>query len=1452
MNPPAYFEKVRSAAWRRWNQLEEDPELAAPWRQLFLQVQSPRHVLSELLQNADDAGASHASVVIEGDDFVFRHDGEDFAEDHFASLCRFGYSNKRALHTIGFRGIGFKSTFSIGDQVRLCSPTLSVVFNKNRFTEPVWVEGHSPAPEGRTEVRVRIADGHRRAQLEKNLKEWLDSPASLLFFRNIRHLNIGEHELRWETRGEGPLADSHWMTLASEEDRSCLLLRSPVEEFPQEARDEIHMERMVGADDAPELPPCRVELVVGVQGRLFVVLPTGVETALPFACNAPFIQDPARLKIKDPDVSPTNRWLLQRAGELAASALTAWVSRNDLAVDQRCEAYSLVPPPEDDDATGLGAACERIVGNAMDEALETTRFLLGADGMVRRRGGCWAVPNALLEVWDADDVSGRFLPVEYSAFESRVATEHRRRLVSRKHIQELPRRSVFDVLKSSGLPRPRGNDRLLALWSYVADDIVRYSFNHDDDDLRIFPVAGNDALFAAQDVVRTGGRTATLRQEDKVFLSRYALIVDPSWLEYLAENRAAGDDKPPPALARQVDSADKILRKLRLDSASDTSRLIENIARAVFAQQPPLVDECVHLAHLAAALEAKVTDQFRFVTRDNALRRVGEHVVSDAAGQLERFAAEQWTRAHALHSAYEAYFAACTREQWDQWVDSERSGLGTFIPLQETTKSIVGRAKLFSAVIERGGDLNELRFHYKTDEFVLNDYDFAQHWDYWKKQAADEGDEFWGKLLERILRSSGGAYLKRAQAARFQHRATTGTLRAITQTALISGWVMKLRELPCLPDTRGAMRQPAELLRRTPQTEYLLEVEPFVRAEFDNEATRPLLRLLGVRDTPSGPDRILERLRALSQSSNPPVYEVEKWYHRLDQLLQRATSEQQQDIIRAFKNSALILDESENWCRSTEVFLAGDEEQVPGAAIIHPSFRQLALWPRLGVADRPTADLAIKWLQGLQTGSELSRDDIRRVRALLPRYPDRIWDDCGHWLSLSGKWVPVTDFKYGAFEPGPIADKYLFASIKDRSADFRALANDVRDRPPFSLLAELAGAVEQRLEGAVSHVGQPQTREWIQSLGQGLRRIVLEDVKEQEQTRVLGQRLSATQWQSARGLEVVPYVDGVPVGTNRAVDVLWEGHVLHVADGSAAKMANAIATELGRMFHLRAISDAMKFCYDRPASFVADYLAENFELEPEEQRSRRPSPDTTADAGLSGGAGGGGNGGQYRDPDEQPASELERQRLEASVTAMRARNGEAGSVEDGIERADSAGDDIDASESAPPDFEASAEDGSDRQIDDEGTGVEPETEDARRQRRQKSAGPSLMARFAVANGYVERSPEHYVHADGRSLVRIERSGFAWQLRSQSGEALQYFWPLDQCLEREPVEIAAEAWHMCERSPQAYSLVLADLDDAAVCISGTTLMRMRDAGEVDLRTASYRLVRRQNGEQRDGR
>lgn len=225
MDQPSYFAEIRERASERWDQLEADPELAGPWHQLFRQVQSPRHVLSELLQNADDAGATEAAAEIIDGEFIFEHDGEDFNAEQFSSLCRFGFSNKRNLHTIGFRGVGFKSTFSLGDDVRLVTPTLSVIFHKQRFTQPEW----APLPlavEGMTEVRVSIKDKAIEEELIRNLEDWRNSPTSLLFFNSIRRLRIGRQEIHWEPLGCGPVEDSEWMSVSSSPGSEFLLVRS--------------------------------------------------------------------------------------------------------------------------------------------------------------------------------------------------------------------------------------------------------------------------------------------------------------------------------------------------------------------------------------------------------------------------------------------------------------------------------------------------------------------------------------------------------------------------------------------------------------------------------------------------------------------------------------------------------------------------------------------------------------------------------------------------------------------------------------------------------------------------------------------------------------------------------------------------------------------------------------------------------------------------------------------------------------------------------------------------------------------------------------------------------------------------------------------------------------------------------------------------------------------------
>jgi len=312
---------------------------------------------------------------MEDDVFVFEHNGVDFTEEHLSSLCRFGFSNKRHLHTIGFRGIGFKSTFSLGEEVKLVTPTLTLAFDRKRFTEPVWLNSGHEHTGGTTQVRIKITREESQEWLSSNIQQWASSPASILFFRNIRNLEFERLQISVQALGAGPTQKSQWIELIAEKKWKLLLLRSEEEAFPEDAVDEVRQER---GDEEFRLPPCSVEIVYGLTGiqRLYTVLPTGAELNSTFSCNAPFIQDPGRMGIKHPVYSPTNKWLLERAGLLIAETIEEWVNASGESMEHRAESYGCLPSVDDEDMTQPAKAAQSIIAKAISKELEGAAIVL--------------------------------------------------------------------------------------------------------------------------------------------------------------------------------------------------------------------------------------------------------------------------------------------------------------------------------------------------------------------------------------------------------------------------------------------------------------------------------------------------------------------------------------------------------------------------------------------------------------------------------------------------------------------------------------------------------------------------------------------------------------------------------------------------------------------------------------------------------------------------------------------------------------------------------------------------------------------------------------------------------------------------------------------------------------------------------------------------------------------
>lgn len=1396
--PPAYFHPIRDGASKRWNQLEADPELAGPWHQLFKQVQSPRHILSELLQNADDAGATEARVSIEDQRFVFEHNGEDFVEAHFASICRFGYSNKRALHTIGFRGIGFKSTFSLGDRVELFTPTLSVAFERNRFTEPHWIEGRHTT-QGVTRVEVAIANPLLCREVEKNLDEWLKSPVSLLFFKRIRRLQIGERVVHWQSLGRGPVAESEWMSLDDKGDDAFLLIRSAEEAFPTDALDEIRKERMLGAEDGGDFPPCRVEIVLGAKGRLYVVLPTGVETPLPFACNAPFIQDPARLKIKDPETSPTNRWLLKRAGELAAKAMVEWLEQTKTGVLDRAAAYGLLPDV-DREASTLEGSCAAIVELAFADAVEDRPILLTDEGELVAADAAIVIPLPIFDIWPAEQAMALLDEKSRPALCRHVSAADWTKLVHWNLVEEFSKSQLLDRLRTKHLPRPSSWRHLLNLWAYIAPEVTGWQC-HDADCLRIVPVQGKEVLYSASEVVRLGEKKLLQSDEDWEFLAERLIVLNQNWTRFLAEQRREKGERTG-GRGDAVEAAFAVLEEIGLDGTSDVNAVVERVAADFFGSSEIKLAECIQLAQIAAKLGATVGDAFRFVCADKKLRPVSKTILFDEQGALERLLPPALQQSQLLHPGYVSAFRSCSREDWLQWVASGKAGIKSFPPLVEV-RTLSGRQRSLDEELKKRGFNGRIEIRYKDPWFYVMDWDFeADLWAHWSRLAKDD-PTIWVAVVEKLL-SEKSDFWSSKTSARVVEEASNGHQRTVLRRDILPMWAFRLRELPCLRDTRGYVQKPVDLLRRTPETEALLDVETFVHGLLDRETTRPLLDLLGVRSSPSGPGRLLDRLRALAKSDKAPAHEVEKWYRRLDQMLDAASTPDAQSIKDAFKTEKLILAQDGTWVASGGVFLAGDEEDVPGAAVIRASVLDLSLWRRIGVAERPSADLALQWLATLASGKALSPDDARRVRTLLSRYPTRIWEECGHWVNLSGEWVETDALAYGLSMQSLFTYGHLHDWVKRKTADFRQLSSETVRNPPFSSLQALSDLVEERFNQPPLFPGLDDRRAWLTAFGTQLARIELADPVETERVRAVAAAIAATSWVTAPKLEVIPYLDGVPAGTARLTDILWLDGKLFVSPLSKAKLAKRMPEEIGKGLSAD-IRAALAYAFERSPADIKDYLEENFTLGPE-QTTEAPASELPPAAAPVGGK-----------AVDEPAEHSQQAASD---------DGDAASVND----QDLAEDDEPASspepEAPPP--------------GPDGGLLEPETV-SRPRPPQKPARPGVIARFALALGYKPDGEDRFYHSDGSWIGRANGARFPWERRSSGGEVQRHYYPKEHCLEREPLQIEADVWGLLDQKPDAYSFILVNPEGEPVEMTGARLRALRDGGEITIHPATYRLV-----------
>jgi hypothetical protein len=281
----------------------------------------------------------------------------------------------------------------------------------------------------------------------------------------------------------------------------------------------------------------------------------------------------------------------------------------------------------------------------------------------------------------------------------------------------------------------------------------------------------------------------------------------------------------------------------------------------------------------------------------------------------------------------------------------------------------------------------------------------------------------------------------------------------------------------------------------------------------------------------------------------------------------------------------------------------------------------------------------------------------------------------------------------------------------------------------------------------------------------------------------------------------VPFLDGVPAGTARPNDVLWEGNILFVQDRPLAKMVRQVARELARPFDDTEVEDAIKFCWERSADQVLDYLEQNFTL------AVQPVPEETAVPNEQES-----ETGKDTDSDVQPES-------------------------------DSAGLQPDSDETQEPESELDEQDQPQVDLDEDDEDEDDEQllpPPLRPAPRPKQL--TLIERYAQKSGFKrDAAQDRFFHPDGCWLQKSHGLTFPWELYSPSGELLCCYLTKEHCLQSEPLQIGAEVWEGFRRNPSAFALITTSLDGCPVEHNGQQLLDMKDEGQLVLCPATYRLA-----------
>lgn len=306
------------------------------------------HFIYELLQNAEDAGATEARFVLSSDLLTFTHNGRPFSEPDVWAITNIGKGTKKEQEDqIGRFGVGFKAVFAYCETPRIYSPTFS--FEISQLVLPTEIPARPDL--GNDTLFEFPLNSNKKTPLvaHKEIQAGLEELAetTLLF---LSHL----HAVSWKIGVNGPgrvrrldHTPQHIeiVKITSTTTSSHFLRFSqPVPALPKQRLSVAYpldfLPNITALDPAKPIAS-QLKITAAAPGRVAVFFPAEKETSgLRFHLHAPFVPELSRASIKE---TAANDPLFADLAKLAATSLQDIRNLGLLTV----EFLGILPNPQD-------------------------------------------------------------------------------------------------------------------------------------------------------------------------------------------------------------------------------------------------------------------------------------------------------------------------------------------------------------------------------------------------------------------------------------------------------------------------------------------------------------------------------------------------------------------------------------------------------------------------------------------------------------------------------------------------------------------------------------------------------------------------------------------------------------------------------------------------------------------------------------------------------------------------------------------------------------------------------------------------------------------------------------------------------------------------------------------------------------------------------------------------